>query len=159
MGRFSIDHRHLNVAACRRRGLRPEGCSCVFPRDRRPFPDIPSLDRAADYIRIGLGKLLCYLGGMSLEEQDRSVDRVRERTAQQELTSLACFPGLLKVYVAKPSALGYIIFTNLRRTKDNAFEPRSFSALSTSIVPTTRSPASSRTGMMISDRVVASAVR
>jgi hypothetical protein len=113
-------YRLLTVAACRWRGLRPDGRSSVFSCDRRPFPDIPPLDYAARHIGICLGKLLRYLGGISLEEQDRAIDRVRERATQQEFTSLACFPGLLKVRLAKRSTR-LDTPRQLRRTKDTAF--------------------------------------
>ena len=62
-----------------------------------------------------LSRLLAcdYLGGISPEEQDRAIDRVCERTTQQELTSLACFPGLFEMRIPKRCPSGNVVLTNL----------------------------------------------
>jgi hypothetical protein len=105
----------LPLVVCAVFGL--TGAAASFPAIVVHSRTYHRLTVAARYIRIGFGKLLCYLGRISLEGQDRAIDRVRERTTQQKLTSLAYFPGLLKVRLAKRSALGYIILANFVEQK------------------------------------------
>src|SRR6266536_5854192 len=72
----------LSVALPCGRDIRPNGYRSVFPRHRRPLPDIPSLHCPARHIGINLGKLLGYLGRVAPEQEHSAVYWVRQRTTQ-----------------------------------------------------------------------------
>ena len=61
-------------------------------------------------VRIGLSESLGYSRGVALEQQHRSVGRIRQSAAENQLAAAARFPGQGEMLLAERGPPGQIIF-------------------------------------------------
>src|SRR5689334_17247330 len=92
-----------------RGGSRADGRRGFGSGDGGPFANVPAPHRSAGYIGIGLGEVLCYGGRVSFEEQHCTIDRICERPAQHEFSTIASLPRFFEMLVSKLSAFGDIV--------------------------------------------------
>ena len=65
--------------------------------DGGPLADVPAGDEAARDIRVGAGEILRDPGVIAGEHQDRPVDRIGKRPADEQLAPFDCRPGVFKM--------------------------------------------------------------
>ena len=63
------------------------GTSAFFPNDCRPFTDAPCRDEAVGHVRIGVRERFGNRRRCALEQQHGSVDRIRERAAEDQVAA------------------------------------------------------------------------
>jgi hypothetical protein len=101
--------RHANVRGAAHGGvivgLAPDHC--------RPLPYAPPRDETVQHVRVALRKSGGHLRRLSLEEEDRSIDRIRQGAGEEQLASLTSGPRVLEVCIAEPRSLRDIIVAHV----------------------------------------------
>ena len=73
----------------------------VCSRHGGPFADVPALDNPARHVGIRLRELFSHFGRLALEQKNRAVDRICERSTKHEFAARAGLPRLGQVRFAE----------------------------------------------------------
>jgi hypothetical protein len=82
-----------------------------------PLADVPALDQTVFHVWIRFRKSLGCFGRVAFEEQDGTIGRVGERSAEDEFAAFRGFPSELEMDVAEFCAAGDVVVGDLVEEK------------------------------------------